>query len=81
MRRTMPGKPQPVSHLVFTDGLASISVFIEQAAPGAKPVEATYDEGLYSVFVGSVGDHVVTVLGEVPPAATQQVGRGVTRLR
>jgi len=81
MRRTMPGKPQPVSHLVFTDGLASISVFIEPAAPGTKPVEATYDEGLYSVFVGSVGDHVVTVLGEVPPAATQQVGRGVTRLR
>ena len=81
MRRTMPGKPQPVSHLVFSDGLASISVFVEPAPPGAKAVEATYDEGLYSVFVSSVGDHVVTVLGEVPPAATQQAGRSVTRLR
>jgi sigma-E factor negative regulatory protein RseB len=81
MRRTMPGKPQPVSHLVFSDGLASISVFVEPAAPGAAIIEAAYDEGLYSVFVKSVGDHVVTVLGEVPPAATQMVGRGVARSR
>jgi sigma-E factor negative regulatory protein RseB len=81
MRRTMPGKPQPVSHLVYSDGLASISVFVEPAAPGAASVEASYDEGLYSVFVKSAGDHVVTVLGEVPPAATQMVGRGVARVR
>jgi sigma-E factor negative regulatory protein RseB len=81
MRRTMPGKPQPVAHLVYSDGLASISVFVEPAAPGAASVEAVYDEGLYSVFVKTVGDHVVTVLGEVPPAATQMVGRGVARAR
>ena len=32
----LPGSNQPVDHLVFTDGLASVSVFVEtQTAAGA----------------------------------------------
>ena len=43
------------------------------------PETTTTEEGDLSVFVGPVGENQVTVLGEVPPAAAQQVGRSVAR--
>ena len=80
MARRMPGRDKPVSQLVYTDGVASFSVFVEPIPAGARPAEtATVEEGDLSVFVGPVGESQVTVLGEVPPATAQQVGRGVAR--
>ena len=79
LRRTLPGRQQPVSQIVLSDGLASISVFVELAGLPSRPAEAAAEEGTTSFFVRPAGDHVVTVLGEVPIAAVQQVGRSVTR--
>ena len=79
LRRTMPGRTQPVSQIVFSDGVASISVFVEPAGMPSRPAEAASEEGTTSFFVRPAGDHVVTVLGEVPIAAAQQVGRSVSR--
>lgn len=80
MARRMPGRDKPVSQLVYTDGIASFSVFVEPLAAGNRPPETTTsEEGDLSVFVGPVGESQVTVLGEVPPAAAQQVGRSVAR--
>jgi negative regulator of sigma E activity len=45
----------------------------------ARPAEAASEEGTTSFFVRPAGDNVVTVLGEVPIAAAQQVGRSVSR--
>lgn len=79
LRRTLPGRPQPVSQLVFTDGVASISVFVEPNAAPVRTNEAATEEGTTTFFVRPLGDQVVTVLGEVPLATAQQVGRSVTR--
>ena len=80
MARKMPGRDRPVSQIVYTDGVASFSVFVEPMAPGARVAESTQtEEGDLSVFVGPVGESQVTVLGEVPPATAQQVGRSVAR--
>jgi len=79
LRRTLPGRPQPVSQIVLSDGLASISVFVEPAGLPSRPAEAASEEGTTSFFVRPAGDYVVTVLGEVPIAAAQQVGRSVAR--
>ena len=79
MQRTLPSRAQPVSHLVFSDGLATMSVFIEPMSSPARTAEATNEDGALSVFVRPMGENMVTVLGEVPPAAAQQVGRSVTR--
>jgi sigma-E factor negative regulatory protein RseB len=78
IRRTMPGRTQPVSQLVLTDGIASMSVFVEAAGSPAR-AEAANVDGTTSFFVRPAGDHVITVLGEVPLAAAQQVGRSVAR--
>jgi sigma-E factor negative regulatory protein RseB len=81
MARRMPGRDKPVAQLVYTDGLASFSVFVEPASPAApRATETTMtQEGDLSIFVGAAGDSQVTVLGEIPPVAAQQVGRAVAR--
>ena len=62
---------------MFSDGLATMSVFVEPMSGPARTAEATNEDGALSVFVRPMGDKLVTVLGEVPPAAAQQVGRSV----
>lgn len=79
LKRTLPGRPQPVSQIVLTDGLATLSVFVEPNAVPGSGEEASSEDGATSFFVKPMGDHIVTVLGEVPRATAQQVARGVTR--
>ena len=77
MKRTLAGKTQPVSHLVFSDGLASISVFVEPIQNGAKGLSNGAEDGMYSYALRPVGDHQVTVLGEVPIGTAQMLANGV----
>jgi sigma-E factor negative regulatory protein RseB len=79
MQRTLPNRAQPVTQLVISDGFAAMSVFVEPLPGQPQPGEVTSVEGSLSVFARPMGEHLVTVLGEVPPAAAQQVGRSVVR--
>lgn len=79
LKRTLPGRPQPVSQLVLTDGLASLSVFVEANPSPARTAEASSEDGTTTFFVRPMGDQLVTVLGEVPLATAQQVARSVAR--
>ncbi len=79
--QTMPGSTSPVDHLVFTDGLASVSVFVEETH---KTSEATTDEVDESARVGSssafstvIDGHKVTAVGEVPPATVRFIANSV----
>jgi sigma-E factor negative regulatory protein RseB len=79
IKRTLPGRSQPVSQIVYTDGMASISVFVEPNTAPGRTGEASSEDGTTTFFVRPMGDNVVTVLGEVPLATAQQVGRSVSR--
>jgi sigma-E factor negative regulatory protein RseB len=79
LKRTLPGRAQPVSQLVFTDGLASLSVFVEPNTSPARSAEASSEDGTTTFHVRPFGDHLVTVLGEVPPATAREVARNVAR--
>ena len=78
IQRMLPARSLPVTQLVLSDGIAAISVFVEPTADRSRTSEANNADGALSVFVRPMGEHVVTVLGEVPPAAAQQVGRSVS---
>ncbi len=78
LRRTLPGRAQPVSQIIFSDGLASLSVFVEPNAP-PRMAEASSEDGTTTFFVHPMGENLVSVLGEVPLATAQQVGRSVAR--
>ncbi len=76
--QSMAGTSSPVSHLVFSDGLASVSVFIETPAPGTVPVTGSGRSGVASAFSTIVQGHQVTVVGEVPPDTLKYIATGLT---
>jgi sigma-E factor negative regulatory protein RseB len=79
LRRTLPGRAQPVSQIIFSDGFASLSVFVEPNPPPGRTAEASSEDGTTTFFVHPAGDNVVSVLGEVPLATAQQVARSVAK--
>jgi sigma-E factor negative regulatory protein RseB len=73
----VPGVPMPVQHLIFSDGFASVSVFIEPGtAKGPSPPESTR-VGSANAFSTQVKGHVVTAIGEVPAATVRDFATSV----
>lgn len=63
-------------HAVFSDGLASVSVFIEPGS-GRSVAPSQNLQGPVSMFRSSRADAVVTAVGEVPPAALRRIAESV----
>ncbi len=68
-------------HAVFSDGLVNVSVFIEVLGAQAAPrlPDAAILAGSTGIYRRVLGDHVVTVMGEVPEPALRMVAYGVER--
>jgi sigma-E factor negative regulatory protein RseB len=67
-------------HAVFSDGLATISVFIEPNSGrnmSVAPVQS--HAGPISIYKSSKGEVMVTAIGEVPPAALRRVAESVEK--
>lgn len=79
MKRIIPGKGVPVNHLVFSDGLATVSVFIEPVAAAMKPMQGVVRQGAIHVYTRTVADHRITVLGEVPAITVMQIANSVSK--
>jgi sigma-E factor negative regulatory protein RseB len=79
LQRTFPGRDKPVSQLIFTDGVASVSVFVEPNPSPGRAQETANEDGTTAFYARPMGEHLVTVLGEVPLATAKQVGQAVTR--
>jgi len=77
MRRPFRGNKEPVIHMVFSDGLAGISVFIEKAQDAKYVHSGLSGQGAAHVYNRLVGDNLVTVVGEVPPRTVIQVADSV----
>ncbi len=77
MRRPFRGNKEPVIHMVFSDGLAGVSVFIEKVNDATYVHSGLYGQGAAHVYNRIVGGHLVTVVGEVPPQTVMQVGDSV----
>jgi sigma-E factor negative regulatory protein RseB len=75
----LPGSANPVDHLVFTDGFASVSVFVErQPVPANQPaVPESATVGSSSAFSTVVDGHKITAVGEVPPATVRFIASQV----
>lgn len=63
--------------VVFSDGLSSVSVFVEPARPGVKVRDGATVHGAANVYRRTLGDHVVTVLGEAPAACVSRIARAI----
>lgn len=79
--RTLNGAPG-VGHVVFSDGLAAVSVFIE---PGilrnASRHAGLSRQGAINVYVREIDSHWVTVVGEAPPQSVRLISNAVEHRR
>ncbi|MDE3021141.1 MAG: MucB/RseB C-terminal domain-containing protein [Pseudomonadota bacterium] len=78
MMRDMPGRSQPVEHLIYTDGLTAVSLFIEPS--GANPVFriGLSCAGVIHVYTRIENGYTITALGEVPAVTVKKFARAVT---
>ena len=76
LKRSIAGRGAVVSHIVYSDGLAAISVFIEPL-PKNRPARSLSHQGAVNIYVRPMADHMVTVLGETPAATVMQVANSL----
>lgn len=77
--RTMADGGPPVQHSVYSDGLASVSVFVEPAVSETPALQGLTYMGAVNAFGRRVGDHQVTVVGELPAATVRAIAGSVSR--
>ena len=89
--QTIGGATVPASHLVYSDGLATVSVFVEAPAPQAgsagndaassetaqPPMEGLARVGSGFAFSTVVQGHQVTAVGEVPAQTVEFIAQSV----
>jgi len=77
-RHQVPHSQAIMNHMVLTDGLASVSVFIEKNnAHHASPFVGVSRMGVANAYGTRINDYQVTVVGEVPVATVEMIGRSI----
>lgn len=85
IRRT-PSTSQSVSTMMYSDGLAAFSVFIE-AMPETGAANLVSRSGATVAVTRTMnggpeqGDHLVTVVGEIPTATAQRIAASIRHVR
>jgi len=87
--QTIGGATAPASHLVYSDGLATVSVFVEApppnapgadanaAAPAEPPMQGLARVGSGYAYSTVVQGHQVTAVGEVPAKTVEFIAHSV----
>ena len=76
LRRQIPGSEDFVQQMVYTDGLASLSVFIERHTSGNH--KGSSSMGAVNAYIRILRDHSVTAIGEVPAITVKQVAESIS---
>ena len=75
--RRLRGERQ-VAHLIYTDGLVAVSVFIEPVGGAPHPIGLSTQGGI-NVYARQLDDSLVTVLGEAPAVTIRLIANSVAR--
>jgi sigma-E factor negative regulatory protein RseB len=72
------GESRPVGQMVYSDGLAAVSVFIEPLEGRRDPVRTGLASmGAIHIYTREVAYHMVTVVGEAPAVSVQRIADAV----
>ena len=71
---TWPGFDGPVSQLLYSDGLATVSVFATPQRISEDALQGLAQLGGVNAYGRMMGDHHITVVGEVPQATVRFFG-------
>lgn len=77
--KIMAGSERAVEHLVYTDGVASVSVFVESADSKEEDLKGDSRIGAANAFTIVVDGHQVTAVGEVPTDTVRMIARSMQR--
>ena len=73
MKRTQGGSSE-VGHVVYSDGLAAVSVFIEPMANKTTlPQPGPSRQGAINIYSRQIAGHLVTVVGEAPAESVKKL--------
>jgi sigma-E factor negative regulatory protein RseB len=75
LKRRMESKP--VGQVVYSDGLAAVSVFIEPLEGRSAVRTGLASMGAIHIYTRQVADHMVTVVGEAPALSVQRIADSV----
>ncbi len=77
LKRTL-GESRPVGQMVYSDGLAAVSVFIEPLAARHDAVRTGLARmGAINIYTREVANHMITVVGEAPALSVQRIADSV----
>ncbi len=76
-QRLMTTSDEPVHHMVVSDGVASVSVFIIKPRKLSNMFEGLSRRGSINAFSRGFDDHQITVLGEVPNETVKMIGSSI----
>ena len=79
LRRKVPGSDHYVQQMVYTDGLASLSVFIERESSLTQ--SGVSSMGAVNAYIRILNNHSITAIGEVPAVTVKRVAESVTYQR
>lgn len=72
------GEARPVGQMVFSDGLAAVSVFIEPLEGRRDPVRTGLASmGAINIYTREVANHMITVVGEAPAVSVRRIADAV----
>lgn len=72
-RFTETSGQHPIEHMVFADGLATISVFLEKLDGASPLLQGGSQFGSMNAYGRVVDNHQILVVGEVPAATVQRI--------
>jgi sigma-E factor negative regulatory protein RseB len=75
LMRKLPETSNFIQQMVYTDGLASLSVFIERSSNNTP--SGITSMGAVNAFIRIVNDYSVTAIGEVPAITVKQVAESI----
>ena len=76
LRRKISGSDQFIQQMVYTDGLSSLSVFIEKKNDLTQ--SGVSSMGAVNVFIRILDDHSITAIGEVPAITVRKMAESVS---
>jgi sigma-E factor negative regulatory protein RseB len=74
----VPGKTTMVNQVIFSDGIASVSLFIEPMKKGSRPKMGHKTLGSTNICANVIDGFQVIVVGEVPAQTVQQIAKAVS---
>jgi len=78
LKRRVHGKKTPVNQIIFSDGLASVSLFIEPLVKGARPKMGHTAMGATNFYANVTDGYQIMVVGEVPEETVAQIAHAVS---